>query len=129
MVPKIFITEKDRTKLLALIYDIIQQDIDGKDYVKQLEGELKKAQIVGERGLPLDVVTMNATVLLRMDGFEETVTLVYPEHADVSNNKISVLSPIGTAILGCRKGDSYVWEINGQPTQIKIMDVRRLENG
>lgn len=122
---KIFITEIDKARLLSLIDDIISSDIDGKDYVKKLEGELMIAQIVGQNQLPDDVVSMNATVLLRIDDVQETVTLVYPEDADVSDNKISVLSPIGTAILGCRKGDIYEWEVNGQISHIEIVDVRR----
>lgn len=121
----IYITEKDKTKLLALINDIVSQDVDGKDYVKKLEGELLIAQTVAESELPADVVTMNSTVLLRIDDVDETVTLVYPDDADVSENKISVLSPIGTAILGFRKQDTVDWEINGNPTKIKIIDVKR----
>ncbi len=122
---KIYITEKDKEKLLSLIYDIISQNVDGKDYVKKLEGELLIAQTVAESELPNDVVTMNSTVLLCIDDVEETVTLVYPDDADVSENKISVLSPIGTAILGCRKQDIVDWEINGSITKIEIKDVKR----
>ena len=125
MVPRVYITEHDRTKLLALILDIVQQEIDGKSYVKKLEDELKIAQTVSENELPLDVVTMNSTVLLEIEDFEETVTLVYPEEVDVISNKISVLSPIGTAILGYRKGDIYDWEINGEQKRIYIKDVWR----
>lgn len=122
---KIYITEKDKEKLLSLIYDIISQNVDGKDYVKKLEGELLIAQTVAESELPNDVVTMNSTVLLCIDDVEETVTLVYPDDADVSENKISVLSPIGTAILGCRKQDIVDWEINGNITKIEIKNVKR----
>ena len=118
---KIFITEKDKEKLLLLIDEIISSDIDGKDYVKKLEKELMIAQIVDR--LPQDVVSMNSMVFLSIDNDEETVTLVYPENVDVSNNKISVLSPIGTAILGCRKGDTFDWEVNGQISHIEIKDV------
>lgn len=120
---KIYITEKDKTKLLSLITDIVQQDVDGKSYVRQLEEELLKAETVDGHELPFDVVTMNSTVHLSLDGQDETVTLVYPDAVDVTGNKISVLSPIGTAILGCRKGDAFDWEINGVLTGIQIKDV------
>lgn len=121
----IYITEKDKAKLLALINDIISLDVDGKNYVKKLEGELLIAQTLADSELPDDVVTMNSTVDLCIDNVEESVTLVYPEDADVSENKISVLSPIGTAILGSRKNDIIDWEINGSLTKIEIKDVKR----
>lgn len=120
---RIYITEKDKSRLLSLIADIVQQDVDGKSYVRQLEEELLKAQTVSEHELPFDVVTMNSTVHLSLDGQDETVTLVYPDDVDVTGNKISVLSPIGTAILGCRKGETFEWEINGQLTGIQIKEV------
>ncbi len=101
---------------MDLINDIKQKEIDGKSYVKRLEDELKVSQTVDAKDLPFDVVIMNSTVLLDMNGEEEQVTLVYPDEADVIENKISVLSPIGTAILGFRIGDDYEWDINGIPT-------------
>ncbi len=120
----VFITEKDKAKLLTLIDDIVSSDIDGKDYVKKLESELLIAKVENENKLPADVVTMNSTVVLNIDDIKETVTLVYPDEADVSHNKISVLSPIGTAILGSRKKDIFDWEINENITKIEIIDVK-----
>jgi len=121
--PRVYITEHDKNKLLNLINDIKQKEIDGKSYVKRLEDELKVSQTVDANDLPSDVVIMNSTVLLDMNGEEEQVTLVYPDEADVIKNKISVLSPIGTAILGFRIGDDYEWDINGMPTHIQIKNV------
>ena len=61
----------------------------------------------------MDVVTMNSAVTLRnvRTGDVESYTLVYPNQADIANQKLSVLSPIGASILGCRKGDAFHWRI------------------
>jgi len=70
--------------------------------IEELEVELNRAIIVDADKIPPDVVTMNSKVYLRdMDaGKDEFYQLVYPEDADIEQNKISILAPIGTAILG-----------------------------
>ena len=53
------------------------------------------------------------------------VTLVYPEHADISQRKVSVLTPVGTALIGLRTGDSIMWETpNGELRQLTVFSVR-----
>lgn len=120
---KIYVTEHDKTKLTALIADLLHKDVDANSYVGQLENELEIAEVISDKTLPKDVVAMNSTALVCFDDMEEKVTLVYPNQADVVDNKISVLSPIGTAILGYKKGDSFNWEVNGKEVKITIKDV------
>ena len=120
---RIYITKKDKEKLIKLISDISRSDIDAQSYISKLEHELDIAEEVTEDKLPSDVVAMNSTALLSFDDFEEEVTLVYPDKADMANNRISVLSPMGTAILGYKKGDSIIWDINDRNVTITIKDV------
>jgi hypothetical protein len=87
--------------------------------------ELARAQIVAGGELPADVITMNTRVLLRVDGAEEEVSLVFPNEADVAQNRISVLSPIGTAILGYRTGDTFEWR--GLKFEVLDMDEHRVD--
>ena len=67
---------------------------------------MRRARVVPRSEIPPDVVTMNSTVRLRdlETGEEETYTLVYPDEADIEENKLSVLAPVGTALLGTGPG-------------------------
>ncbi len=113
----IVITEADRTRLQKLIVDAQEYNLSKKDNLKKLGEELKRAQIVTSENIPPDVITMNSQVKLKdlETGEEMICTLVFPDQADVAENKISVLAPIGTAILGFREGDTIKWQVpNGE---------------
>lgn len=104
----IYITELDRQTLNKIVNDETEYFKD-KKHIRDLEMELMQAKVVSNNQLPDDVITMNSRVLLLVDGSEEEITLVYPHEANVAENKISVLSPIGVAILGYREGDNIEW--------------------
>ena len=118
---RIIITEEDMKKLKKLIDGEI--DKKNKPHVLDLDDELKRAEIVDKSELPDDVITMNSRALLVIDDIEETVSLVYPHEADLSQNNISVLSPIGTAIIGFREGDTVEWAV---PSGITKIDIRKV---
>jgi regulator of nucleoside diphosphate kinase len=72
--------------------------------------ELARARIVPDAAVPSDVVRMNATVLFRLIGGEEqSAQLVHPESADAAAGRISVLTPVGSALIGLRAGQSITW--------------------
>ena len=75
--------------------------------------------------LPPDVVTMGSTVRLRdlETGEEETYTLVYPDEADIEANRLSVLAPVGTALLGYRAGDVVEWPVPAGVRRFRIEEV------
>ena len=83
------------------------------------------AEIVEPKSVPADVVTMNSRVVVKdvESGETSEYTLVFPEQADVAQGRLSVVSPIGTAILGYAKGDTIAWQTPGGPRQIRIEDV------
>lgn len=91
----------------------------------ELRQELDRAQLVSPDEVPADVVTMNSVVTLRdLDTNEvETYSLVYPDSADISNHKLSVLAPIGTAILGYRVNDELRWRVPGGWRRLKVEQV------
>jgi regulator of nucleoside diphosphate kinase len=121
MARKIYITESDLERLKKTVGDLLQAAPDEKEHLRDLNGELDRAVIVTDGDLPRDVITMHSKVTLLMDGTEkETVTLVYPSEIDLEKNKISVLSPIGTAILGYREGDVIQWEVPTGATEIIV---------
>lgn len=120
------ITVKDRDRILKLIAKEREFGTGkNKDYLKDLEQELNRANIVSSKAIPPASITMNSKVLLEdLDlGEETTYTLVYPESADLSENKISVLAPIGTAILGFREGDVIDWKIPAGIVKLKVKKI------
>ena len=119
---QIAITEQDRKRLIDLILDAQSGEYRGSVYLDQLRGELHRAQIVAPQDIPADTITMNSKVaLLDLDTQEEEIyTLVYPENADSAEGKISVLAPIGTAMLGYRVGDVFEWEVPAGKRRLKV---------
>ena len=118
----ILITEVDRQRLIDLIVNARAGEYRGSIYLEQLRGELDRAQIVTSQEIPADVITMNSKVVLvdLESGEEETYTLVYPENANTAEGKISILAPIGTAMLGYRVGDIFEWQVPAGTRRLKI---------
>jgi len=116
------ITELDRKRLLHLIQDAQASEYRGSVYLEKLRGELERAEIVASQDIPGDVITMNSTVMLTdLDtAEEETYTLVYPENADASQGKVSILAPVGTAMLGYQVGDVFEWEVPAGKRRLKV---------
>lgn len=77
---------------------------------EQLMTELERAGVVPQKKLPDDVVRMGSKVsFTTTDGFNRTFQLVYPGEADISKGKVSVLTPIGAALIGLSAGQSIPW--------------------
>jgi regulator of nucleoside diphosphate kinase len=119
------ISEFDLERLRKLIDEAKRLERYGNEYVENLENELSRGQLLAPSDVPPDVVTMNSTVRLRdLDTDEEmSVTLVFPRDADITQAKISVLAPIGTAMLGYRIGDIFTWEV---PDGVRRLQVEKI---
>ncbi len=121
---QIMMTEKDRVKLQKMISDILLTEIDGTEHVRALDDEMSRAVFLPSGEIPSDVITMRSRVRLSFgDGEDEEYTLVYPDEADLSENRISVLSPVGTAILGYRAGDVISWDVPDGSIAIRVKSV------
>ena len=122
---KICITEADKNRLQELIAVAgefggrVRQDLTG------LANELDRAEIVDPKKVRPDVVTMNSRVVLQdtTTGEEMNYTLVFPKDANMGAGAISVLAPIGTAVLGYRTGDTFTWQV---PDGIRRLQVVRV---
>ncbi|MBB2183829.1 GreA/GreB family elongation factor [Lachnospiraceae bacterium MD1] len=125
MSKQIYITKADKDKLLELIDKARDKEIRSLQNLKDLEAEIKRAEVIHYEDLPENIIGMNSSVVLVVDGVEEEMTLVYPEEADVRKNKISVLSPIGTAILGYSEGSTFEWKVPSGTVQIYVKKVNR----
>jgi regulator of nucleoside diphosphate kinase len=121
----VYITKTDQEKLRDLISQASFSEYRGSDYLKMLEGELDRAKVVDPHDIPPDVITLNSTAdLVDLEsGDEMTYTLVFPDQADISQGKISILAPIGTAMLGYRVGDIFEWETPGGKRKIRVEKV------
>lgn len=119
---RISITETDFQRLKKLVADI-EDDIREQMHVRDLRREMDRAQIVPPNRLSADVISMKTRVMLRVDGEDEEVSLVYPNEADVDSGAISVLSPIGTAILGYREGDHFEWQVPAGTAKVEVIRI------
>lgn len=121
--PEITISSTDADRLYNLIESLPANSFLGKD---ELEAELNRANIVPSAQVPPNVVTMNSTVKFSVKSSEEKfeLTLVYPDELDSSEQKISILAPVGSALLGLSKGDKIEWpKPGGGVLTVIIQDV------
>jgi len=118
----IYITEPDYNRLSALIEKTREGNGVDRQYLNKLEAELDRAEIVDAQDIPANVITMRSTVRLKdlVSGEENTYSLVFPTEADFSQGKISVLAPIGTAILGYKSGDTIEWTVPSGLRRLKV---------
>lgn len=119
---QIFITAFDKKRLDELIAVAREFREHVRDDLDDLAAELDRARVVDSTKVPANVVTMNSKVVLHdLDtSEEETYVLVFPNETDVSSGAISVLAPIGTAILGYREGDLVEWPVPSGIRRIRI---------
>ncbi|MDD4118331.1 MAG: nucleoside diphosphate kinase regulator [Kiritimatiellae bacterium] len=121
----IYITNQDQQRLTDMLEEALARNSRDSGFLKELARELALAQAVDPKDVPADVVTMNSRVVLQdvESGERMEYTLVFPEKADIENGRLSVVSPIGTAILGYAKGDTLSWHTPGGPRKLKILDI------
>lgn len=107
--PPITITRSDHDRLSRFIERAPADRLRVFDFLEQ---ELERADLVSPHEVPRDVVTMNSRLLFRMNttGLSRAVTLVYPGEADLMSGKVSILTPVGVALLGLRPGRPMPWE-------------------
>lgn len=117
----IYITKADMTRLRNLI----EAYKGPRDDLSRLRTELDHARVVAPDEIPGDVITMNSKArLLDLNDREEmTFTLVFPENASIEHDRISVVAPIGTAMLGQREGDEFEWEVPAGRVRLKVVKV------
>ncbi|MBS0487467.1 MAG: nucleoside diphosphate kinase regulator [Proteobacteria bacterium] len=121
--PNLIISSLDAERLEKLIDALPDAAFPGK---KDLEAELARAQIVAPKDVPPTVVTMNSTVRFEVESSHDEfqLTLVYPKDIDASGEKISILAPVGSALLGLSQGDEIEWpKPGGGVLRVRIKEV------
>ena len=126
MKKSIYVTSQDKERLQQLLAMSATSDPRQQGDWRALAEELRRATIVPPNEVPADVITMNSRAdLVDLDtGETVTFTLVFPPEADVEQEKISVLAPIGAGMLGYRVGDEFEWKVPGGIRRMKVARVR-----
>lgn len=121
----IYVTEFDLDRLERLFGRGTGEIRRDQGYLDQLEEELGNCKVVTPQEVPPDVVTLNSQVrLCDLDADRQmTVQLVLPEQANLAEGRLSIVSPIGTAILGYAAGDVVEWEVHSGTKKIRIEEI------
>jgi regulator of nucleoside diphosphate kinase len=121
--PRITLSRTDYERLSALVEAAM---ISAPDLAEILAGELARAHVLAAGKCPQGIVSMDSEVRFRDDraGTVKSMRLVYPSEADVSNNRLSVLTPVGAALIGVRAGESITWETpTGEVRRLTVLSV------
>ena len=121
----IHITSRDKQLLEDLLAEVEALNSRSRGDLNALRDELQRAVVVQQHNVPSDVITMNsrAEMLDLETGETVTFTLVFPSQANVDEEKISVLAPIGAGMLGYRFNDEFEWNV---PSGVRRMRVTKI---
>lgn len=123
-VPNIIVSAADYERLTDLATASLERL---PEVAEELLNEMERAKIVTDGSVPADVVRMGSTVTFRSDdGRERTETLVYPVDEDSTHHKISVMTPVGAALIGLAVGQSISWTArDGRKHQLTVVKVQQ----
>jgi len=122
---EIIVTRHDLHRLDGLLKAVSTAYRTDQEHLAKLKNELSRARIVDPKRVPGDVVTMNSRVRFR-DLEEErdyVFSLVFPADADISQNRLSILAPVGAALLGYRVGDVVEWPVPSGTKRLRIEEL------
>ena len=121
----IVITEADYARLRRLIESSRMFRQRDAKHLEDLEQELERAAVMKAGEVSSDVVTMNSRVRVKdlNDGRVTTYQIVFPGEADIAKNRISVLAPIGTGLLGYSAGTTIEWQVPSGIRRFRILEV------
>jgi regulator of nucleoside diphosphate kinase len=122
----VILLKNDFEVLNGFVKNLQGMQVNEKENFSKLYEELKKAQIVDAENFPGDIVRLNSTVVIKdlKTKRDMTITIVLPQKADIKQKKVSVLAPIGTALIGFRKGQTVSWQVPSGKKDFMIMEVR-----
>ena len=121
----IIVTDADMDRLSRLVRALKHSLFRDQLQLESLDKTLEFAEVISSKRIPRDVIRMNSRIrVLDLDTRKkEPYTLVFPEHADVSTSRISVLAPVGTALLGRRKRDIIDVKVPGGIRRLRVVHV------
>jgi len=125
--PKIVLSEFDYHRLTGLAEAVEDRT---PEIAEELQAEIDRANVVPDGTVPATVVQMGSTIEYQSDSGEtKTVTLVFPGDADIASGRISILTPIGTALIGLSPGQSITWTArDGKVHELTVLSVKQPES-
>jgi regulator of nucleoside diphosphate kinase len=125
---KLLLTKNDYNTIMSYVRKGLSAITFNRKDAEEQERELKNAKLVNREDLPADVVRLNSTVVIREEKENKLLelTLVTPEKANIKQRLISIMSPIGTALIGFRKGQQVKWKVPAGKKTFTILDVQNL---
>ena len=122
---QIIISKLDYTRILKCINDARQMNTIGVQEAENLTKELNSAKVVEPGEIPDNVVTMNSIVKINFLNTNKTlrIQIVYPDQANMKENKISIFSPVATALIGYKKDYEVEWIVPSGLTKLRIDDI------
>lgn len=122
---QLVLTREDHNLLTSLIKGQRGQTAFDRKNVEDLSIELRKAKLVNKDNFPHDVVRLNSKVTIKADDKNEEMELmlVTPDKANIKERKISILAPIGTALIGFRQGQKIKWQVPAGKRTFTILEV------
>jgi len=122
---RIYVTEFDRRRLEGLVALMRARSNADHPLLNELEAELKWAQVIQPGEVPLNVVTMNSKVrLLDLDTGERfSLTLVFPGTDAPTPERVSVLAPVGLALLGAKQGDELSLTTHSRARRLRVEQI------
>lgn len=120
-----YMTEFDVDRLETFLEGVNKSNRYDRNTLESLQEEIERSNIVESRLIPSDVVTLNSQIRLRDIGTDQemVLTLTLPGSANFDEGRISVVSPIGTAILGYAVGDTIEWSVPSGMKKIRIEEI------
>lgn len=125
------IIEKKEYVLLKKLMNLsgYHKDATYKKSIAKLNNELKTAAVKDEKDMPTDVIRFNSIVTVTADeGWQKSFQLVKPSDSDLKNKKLSILTPMGTAVIGYAKGDKLLWEFPAGEKTLTVTNVEQKNN-
>jgi regulator of nucleoside diphosphate kinase len=121
--PGISISTSDHARLMKLADSIATHNAP---IAEDLFGELERANIVADEMIAKDIVRMESRVRFTDEkGTDRMVTLVFPGEADIAESRLSILTPVGTALIGLSVGQSFLWMgRDGLQHRLTVLDVQ-----
>ena len=122
---EIIVTRHDLHRLDGLLKAVSTAYRTDQEHLAKLTNELSRARVVDPKRVPGDVVTMNSRVRFRdlEEERDHVFSLAFPADADISQNRLSILAPVGAALLGYRVGDVVEWPVPSGTKRLRIEEL------
>ncbi|HEX6845436.1 MAG TPA: GreA/GreB family elongation factor [Chitinophagaceae bacterium] len=122
---RLVLLKDDYKLLISYLNGVHSKTAFDRRNAEDLQAELKKAKLVNKDDFPDDVVRLNSKIRIKAEDKDEVMELmlVTPDKADIKEKRISIMAPIGTALIGFRQGQKVKWQVPAGKKTFTIMEV------